>query len=49
MNMSGKGHWNYFWGDKVKRKFKRIFSKSYRQKSKKELTNHKVNSTNTTD
>ena len=34
MNNSGKGAWSSFWGDKVKKKFKRIFSKSDRQKAK---------------
>jgi hypothetical protein len=34
MNNSGKGAWSLFWGDKVKKKFKRIFSKSDRQKTK---------------
>jgi hypothetical protein len=34
MNPVGKGNWSFFWGDKVKKKFKRIFSKSDRQKSK---------------
>jgi len=37
MNNSGKGAWSSFWGDKVKKKFKRIFSKSDRQKIKKEI------------
>jgi hypothetical protein len=35
MNLKGKGRWKYFWGDKTKSKFKRIFSKSIRQLSKK--------------
>lgn len=38
MNLSGKGHWSNFWGDKVKKKFKRIFSKSDRQKSKNSIS-----------
>jgi hypothetical protein len=37
MNFSGKGRWAKFWGDKVKKKLKRIFSKSDRQKTKKEI------------
>lgn len=37
MNLNGKGLWSYFWGDKVKSKFKRTFKKSERQSSKKEL------------
>ena len=37
MNLKNKGLWAYFWGDKVKRKFKRIFSKSARQEAKKEI------------
>lgn len=37
MSITGKGAWSYFWGDKVKKKFKRIFSKSERQKAKKEI------------
>jgi hypothetical protein len=35
MNYSGKGHWSNFWEDKVKAKFKRVFSKSERQEEKK--------------
>lgn len=35
MKLSGKGLWNYFWGDKVKNKFKKIFQKSQRQENKK--------------
>ena len=35
MNNTGKGHWSSFWGDKVKKKFKRIFSKSDRQSIRK--------------
>jgi hypothetical protein len=35
MNLKGKGLWNYFWRDKVKRKIKRIFKKSQRQQNKK--------------
>jgi hypothetical protein len=34
MNPSGKGKWASFWGDKVKKNIKRIFSKSDRQKCK---------------
>ena len=34
MNHSGKGKWASFWGDKVKKNIKRIFSKSDRQKCK---------------
>jgi hypothetical protein len=37
MNPKGKGHWAKFWGDKVKAKFKRVFSKSSRQEAKKEI------------
>lgn len=39
MNNTGKGAWSRFWGDKVKKKFKRIFSKSDRQLAKKEMQN----------
>lgn len=35
MNINGKAHWNYFWGDKVKKKIKKIFKKSIRQQLKK--------------
>jgi hypothetical protein len=34
MNLKGKGLWSYFWGDKVKKKFKKIFKKSQRQLNK---------------
>ena len=34
MNPAGKGKWASFWGDKVKRNIKRVFSKSDRQKCK---------------
>jgi hypothetical protein len=34
MDNTGKGAWSSFWEDKVKKKFKRIFSKSDRQKTK---------------
>ena len=34
MNSSSKGKWASFWGDKVKKNIKRIFSKSDRQKCK---------------
>jgi hypothetical protein len=34
MNNFGKGAWSLFWGDGVKKKLKRIFSKSDRQQSK---------------
>ena len=34
MNSSGKGKWASFWGDKVKKNIKRIFSKSDHQKCK---------------
>jgi len=37
MNLSGKGKWANFWGDKVLKKFKKIFKKSERQKAKKEI------------
>lgn len=37
MNYTGKGHWASFWEDKVKKRFKRIFSKSDRQKVKKDI------------
>lgn len=33
-NINGKAKWNYFWGDKVKKKIKKIFKKSARQKLK---------------
>jgi hypothetical protein len=35
MNLNGKGLWAFFWEDKVKSKFKKIFKKSQRQKNKK--------------
>lgn len=35
MKNDGKGKWVYFWGDKVKSKFKKIFKKSQRQENKK--------------
>jgi len=41
MNLSGKGLWSYFWGDKVKKKFKKIFKKSERQKAKKDIIKNK--------
>jgi hypothetical protein len=28
MNLKGKGFWAYFWNDKVKSKFKKLFTKS---------------------
>ena len=34
MDLKGKGLWANFWGDKVKTRFKRIFSKSERQSAK---------------
>jgi hypothetical protein len=37
MDNTGKGAWSLFWGDKVKKKFKRIFSKSDRQKVRKDI------------
>jgi hypothetical protein len=40
MDLKGKGLWAYFWGDKVKKKFKKIFKKSERQKQKKEIKNN---------
>jgi len=40
MNLKGKGHWANFWGDKVTKKFKKIFKKSERQKGKKEIQNN---------
>jgi hypothetical protein len=39
MNPLGKGKWASFWGDKVKQKFKRVFSKSDRRKYKLEVKN----------
>ena len=39
MNYTGKGHQASFWKDKVKKRFKRIFSKSDRQKAKKDIFN----------
>ncbi len=35
MKLSGKDFWSYFWGDKVKSKFKKVFKKSQRQQNKK--------------
>lgn len=35
MNLKGKGLWSYFWRDKVKSKFKKVFKKSQRQLNKK--------------
>lgn len=37
MDPNGKGKWSKDWGDKVKKTFKRIFSKSARQKIKIEI------------
>jgi hypothetical protein len=37
VNSNGKAKWSLFWGDKVKKKFKKIFKKSARQKLKKEI------------
>lgn len=34
-----KGRWPYFWRDKVKPRFKRIFKKSARRQAKTEITN----------
>ena len=31
-NLNGKAHWSLFWGDKVKKKIKRLFKKSARIK-----------------
>jgi hypothetical protein len=37
MDLNGKGKWAHFWGDKVKAKFKKVFSKSARQQAKKDI------------
>ncbi len=37
VNLTKKARWSLFWGDKVKKKFKRIFQKSQRQINKKEI------------
>lgn len=37
INPKSKARWSNFWGDKVKKKFKKIFKKSARQKNKKEI------------
>lgn len=37
-NPNGKSRWSNFWNDKVGTKFKKIFKKSERQFSKKEIT-----------
>jgi len=34
MNLSGKGYWSAFWVDKVPKKFRRVYSKSFRQLTK---------------
>lgn len=39
INLKGKGLWSYFWGDKVKSKFKKVFKKSARQINKKIVKN----------
>lgn len=36
-NINGKAKWSLFWGDKLKKKLKKLFKKSARQQSKKEL------------
>jgi hypothetical protein len=38
MNNTGKGAWSLFWGDKVKKNIKRIFSKSDRQMARKNIS-----------
>mgnify|MGYP006921289668 CR=1 FL=1 len=40
MNLVGKGLWSFFWEDKVKKKIKRIFKKSERQKAKKDISRY---------
>ena len=35
MNLKGKGMWSWVWGEKPKKKFRKIFKKSQRQKNKK--------------
>lgn len=35
VNLSGKAKWWVYWGDKIPRKFRRIFKKSARQLNKK--------------
>lgn len=37
-NPNGKSRWSNFWNDKVSTKLKKIFKKSERQSSKKEIT-----------
>lgn len=49
MNLSGKGFWTYFWGDKVNKKLKRIFKKSARQQNKKYESNRNIYQTTTED
>ncbi len=34
VNLNGKAKWSLFWGDKVKKKIKKLFKKSARQKAK---------------
>lgn len=36
-NITGKALWSLFWGDKLKKKSKKLFKKSARQQSKKEI------------
>lgn len=33
-DLNGKTRWSFFWGDKVKKKLKRIFKKSARKNAK---------------
>ena len=42
LNPNGKGQWSQVWGDKVKTKIRRIFKKSERQSSAKEIKNTRL-------
>lgn len=39
VNIEGKAKWSLFWGDKLKKKVKKLFKKSARQELKKNMTN----------
>ena len=37
VNINGKAKWSLFWGDKVKKKIKKLFKKSARQENKNKI------------
>lgn len=39
VDVNGKAKWSLFWGDKVKKKIKKLFKKSARQKNDKMTKN----------